>query len=61
MRGCSASTGTRCWPLSSPGIGRPEHPVNQCGSGLARECGVSVEISLIDTPHSRASPLPQGG
>ena len=32
-----------------------------CGSGLARECGVSVNISITDPPHSRASPLPQGG
>ncbi|RQO54167.1 hypothetical protein DBR46_16315 [Pseudomonas sp. KBW05] len=30
----------------------------KCGSGLARECGVSVESSVTDTPHSRASPLP---
>jgi hypothetical protein len=33
--------------------------------GLARECGVSVNISITDPPHSRASrivapPLPQG-
>ncbi len=27
---------------------------------LARECGVSVNISITDPPHSRASPLPQG-
>ncbi len=33
------------------------HAVN-CGSGLARECGVSVTDKLTDTPHSRASPLP---
>ena len=37
-----------------------------CGSGgatirLARECGGSVMDILTDTPHSRASPLPQGG
>ncbi len=31
-----------------------------CGSGLARECGVSVNISITDPAHSRASPLPQG-
>ncbi|AZP71113.1 hypothetical protein EJJ20_14685 [Pseudomonas poae] len=31
---------------------------NQCGSGLARECGESVGISMTDTPPSRASPLP---
>ncbi|RQO54496.1 hypothetical protein DBR46_14415 [Pseudomonas sp. KBW05] len=31
-----------------------------CGSGLARECGVSVNTSVTDPPHSRASPLPQG-
>ncbi|PMZ75073.1 hypothetical protein C1X25_03980 [Pseudomonas sp. GW247-3R2A] len=30
----------------------------QCGSGLARECGVSASISLTEPPHSRASPLP---
>ncbi|TSD76941.1 hypothetical protein FFI16_011115 [Pseudomonas sp. KBS0710] len=28
------------------------------GSGLARECGVSVTDKLTDPPHSRASPLP---
>ena len=33
------------------------HAVN-CGSGLARECGVSVTDKLTDPPHSRASPLP---
>ncbi|PJK34552.1 hypothetical protein CWC48_04890 [Pseudomonas sp. S10E 269] len=33
-------------------------PQDQCGSGLARECGGSVNISLTDPPHSRASPLP---
>ncbi len=33
----------------------------QCGSGLARECGGSVETSVTDIPLSRASPLPQGG
>ncbi|TSD77583.1 hypothetical protein FFI16_014495 [Pseudomonas sp. KBS0710] len=33
------------------------HTVN-CGSGLAREYGVSVNSSVTDTPHSRASPLP---
>ncbi|QBQ13043.1 hypothetical protein DCC84_26380 [Pseudomonas sp. SXM-1] len=31
----------------------------KCGSGLARECGVSVMERSADTPHSRASPLPQ--
>ncbi|MNN72384.1 hypothetical protein D3C81_1884150 [compost metagenome] len=31
-----------------------------CGSGLAREGGVSVDIDMADRPHSRASPLPQG-
>ena len=30
-----------------------------CGSGLARECGGSVTHELTDTPYSRASPLPQ--
>ncbi|RAH02930.1 hypothetical protein DJ480_10550 [Pseudomonas sp. Leaf98] len=29
-----------------------------CGSGLARECGVSETHSTTDTPPSRASPLP---
>ncbi|QBX41196.1 hypothetical protein E4T63_11525 [Pseudomonas fluorescens] len=33
---------------------------NPCGSGLARECGVSFKAMLPDTPTSRASPLPQG-
>ncbi|KAA2230235.1 hypothetical protein FJD34_06330 [Pseudomonas brenneri] len=31
----------------------------KCGSGLARECGVSGNTSGTDTPLSRASPLPQ--
>ncbi|MBZ9784609.1 cobaltochelatase subunit CobN [Pseudomonas sp. REP124] len=31
-----------------------------CGSGLARESGVSADIDLSDVPLSRASPLPQG-
>ncbi|RQO53133.1 hypothetical protein DBR46_18325 [Pseudomonas sp. KBW05] len=30
----------------------------KCGSGLARECGVSVSDELTDPPLSRASPLP---
>ncbi|OPG73813.1 hypothetical protein B1219_01705 [Pseudomonas ogarae] len=30
-----------------------------CGSGLARENGVSGTMMLTDTPLSRASPLPQ--
>ena len=30
----------------------------QCGSGPAREGGVSETDVLNDTPHSRASPLP---
>ena len=30
-----------------------------CGSGLAREGGVSVDINMSDPPLSRASPLPQ--
>ena len=36
------------------------HATGQCGSGLARESGVSVNESVTDRPHSRASPLPQG-
>ncbi|MPR03844.1 hypothetical protein F0169_18265 [Pseudomonas sp. MAFF 212408] len=31
-----------------------------CGSGLARECRVSVNRSVTDPPLSRASPLPHG-
>jgi len=31
-----------------------------CGSGLARESGVSDTLTPTDTPSSRASPLPQG-
>src|SRR5471032_2033810 len=31
---------------------------SNCGSGLAREGGVSVTHELTDTPPSRASPLP---
>ncbi|AYF46604.1 hypothetical protein DXV65_03100 [Pseudomonas fluorescens] len=30
----------------------------QCGSGLARESGVSANTGLTDTARSRASPLP---
>ncbi|VVO72073.1 D-alanine--D-alanine ligase [Pseudomonas fluorescens] len=33
---------------------------DQCGSGLAREEGVSVNIDVSEAPLSRASPLPQG-
>ncbi|TPG75862.1 hypothetical protein EAH78_20200 [Pseudomonas arsenicoxydans] len=33
-------------------------PHNPCGSGLARESGVSVAEKLPDTKPSRASPLP---
>jgi hypothetical protein len=40
------------WPQS------PEQRITQCGSGLARESGISVIASLTDTPLSRASPLP---
>ncbi|KAA8703696.1 hypothetical protein FIV38_00445 [Pseudomonas proteolytica] len=35
-------------------------PHHQCGSGLARDGGVSGITSGTDTPLSRASPLPQG-
>ncbi|MRU50664.1 hypothetical protein FIV37_10160 [Pseudomonas gessardii] len=31
-----------------------------CGSGLARDCGISVNLSVADLPSSRASPLPHG-
>ncbi|TBN48387.1 hypothetical protein EYC95_07790 [Pseudomonas sp. BGI-2] len=41
-----------CW-----NAGQLSH--SPCGSGLAREKGVSVDIHVADTPHSRASPLPQ--
>ncbi|AUO44511.1 hypothetical protein C1C98_03185 [Pseudomonas ogarae] len=34
-------------------------PKSPCGSGLAREGGVSVDINMSDPPLSRASPLPQ--
>ena len=33
---------------------------SKCGSGVARESGVSVEKVPSDTSLSRASPLPQG-
>ncbi|PJK34827.1 hypothetical protein CWC48_06330 [Pseudomonas sp. S10E 269] len=32
--------------------------LGQCGSGLARESGVSVSTSDTEPPLSRASPLP---
>ncbi|AUM71521.1 hypothetical protein C0J56_23525 [Pseudomonas fluorescens] len=38
-------------------ISKPTHIY--CGSGLAREGGVSANKFLTDTPPSRASPLPQ--
>ncbi|AUM70938.1 hypothetical protein C0J56_20125 [Pseudomonas fluorescens] len=34
-------------------------PQSPRGSGLAREGGLSASIYFTDTPHSRASPLPQ--
>ncbi len=34
------------------------HAIVHCGSGLAREGGGSVDESVTDRPHSRASPLP---
>ncbi|QAX84310.1 hypothetical protein C2E19_10740 [Pseudomonas sp. DTU12.3] len=40
-----------------PGPLKPPH--NPCGSGLAREYGVSVNSSLAGLTPSRASPLPQ--
>ncbi|RYM43802.1 hypothetical protein EVS84_07850 [Pseudomonas koreensis] len=43
-------------PMASPFLCLEYRP---CGSGLARECGVSANMSLSDPPHSRASPLPQ--
>jgi hypothetical protein len=33
-------------------------PQNPCGSGLARECNLSVDTRLTDPALSRASPLP---
>ncbi|RBC01584.1 hypothetical protein C3E97_013365 [Pseudomonas sp. MWU12-2115] len=39
----------------------PMHTHRPCGSGLAREGVVSGTKVSTDTPHSRASPLPQGG
>ncbi|POA60933.1 hypothetical protein C1884_28955 [Pseudomonas sp. GW460-R15] len=32
--------------------------MDQCGSGLARESGMSGNFMPTDTPSSRASPLP---
>ena len=37
----------------------PDATGSKCGSGLAREGGVSVTDELTDPPYSRASPLPQ--
>src|SRR5471032_1380423 len=34
-------------------------PRSNCGSGLARECGVSVSSCITGTSPSRASPLPE--
>ena len=36
----------------------PDKWRSKCGSGLARECSVSVNKFIADPPHSRASPLP---
>jgi hypothetical protein len=41
----------------------PDEMSSKCGSGgatirLARECGVSVNLFVTETPLSRASPLP---
>ncbi|QHG23376.1 hypothetical protein GDV60_11085 [Pseudomonas sp. DTU12.1] len=36
----------------------PKPSANPCGSGLARESGVSAPGACTDTPLSRASPLP---
>ncbi|PKH84067.1 hypothetical protein CXF97_05295 [Pseudomonas sp. Choline-02u-1] len=47
-------------PTSIPESGRrTRRSCSTCGSGLAREEGVSVNIKSSDTPPSRASPLPQ--
>ncbi|POA23529.1 hypothetical protein C1894_20620 [Pseudomonas sp. FW305-3-2-15-E-TSA2] len=35
-------------------------PLNQCGSGLARESGGPFNFDAAETTLSRASPLPQG-
>jgi hypothetical protein len=43
-------------PSESPLYQTPKIP---CGSGLARECSLSVTWRLTDPPYSRASPLPQ--
>ncbi|AUO24993.1 hypothetical protein C0058_24585 [Pseudomonas sp. NC02] len=53
------------WDEAPFGVGRMglfcaigQATYNPCGSGLAREGGVSVSGVLADTPPSRASPLP---
>ncbi len=45
--------------LISHTLDQPQAQPGPCGSGLARENGVPVDIDLPDTPLSRASPLPQ--
>ncbi|HCT04924.1 MAG TPA: hypothetical protein DIW86_06135 [Pseudomonas sp.] len=46
-----------CWPRSRPCADKSTTH-NPCGSGLAREGGVSATDLLADPPPSRASPLP---
>ncbi|RBL71135.1 hypothetical protein C3E98_010545 [Pseudomonas sp. MWU13-2625] len=49
-----------CWRFSCRAPKKPDLHNSNCGSGLAREGGVSVDINVADTSPSRASPLPQG-
>ncbi|RBL70971.1 hypothetical protein C3E98_014090 [Pseudomonas sp. MWU13-2625] len=46
-----------CWQFTAFGQTKHRPP---CGSGLARESGVSGTSMSTDPPSSRASPLPQG-
>ncbi|PKH84270.1 hypothetical protein CXF97_02315 [Pseudomonas sp. Choline-02u-1] len=57
---CSAEGGKYALGRANDEIcGDFRHNTMLCGSGLAREGGVSVDIFVTDTPTSRASPLPQ--
>jgi hypothetical protein len=57
VEGNISTRGWQCLGDLQPNTHYPSTPIN-CGSGLAREGGVSVPDVLADTPPSRASPLP---
>ncbi|AUO26392.1 hypothetical protein C0058_32075 [Pseudomonas sp. NC02] len=59
MRWCARRTCGCCGASWKAARRRTPEPTQiKCGSGLARESVVSVNPSVADPPHSRASPLP---